>query len=262
MPAEARPLICQRLLSPDAVKLGRFVVNMEEPYQDHHDPLLPAPTEVTETLQLDLISTRSKGTHSSVGAGLDPLASFSHNKSGNGHSSIATAKSTVHTLEQPRLWFRDALKQAGTRAWFEDAILAGYDTFLITGYQAVYDAQLSREGEWSHDHHMLLTAPVSAALAATGLALGFGVIPDPQVTGTIEKLAQAKDSHVAPGKQISAVQYRRVKFKWYSSRNLDKAALGKESRWKMQWDFRSQESIVNDVVEPLLSDDEGYDEAE
>jgi hypothetical protein len=27
--------------------------------------------------------------------------------------------------------------------------------------------------------------------------------------------------------------------------------------WKTQWDFRGQESGVNDVVEPQLSDDEG-----
>jgi hypothetical protein len=59
---------------------------------------------------------------------------------------------------------------------------------------------------------------------------------------------------VAIGEQICAVQYRKVRFKWFSSRDLDTAALDKETRWKVYWNERGEETGTNDVVEVNLQD--------
>jgi hypothetical protein len=55
------------------------------------------------------------------------------------------------------------------------------------------------------------------------------------------------------------VQYRRIRFKWYSSRDLDRASLEK-NRWRMYWGLRGQEVGTNDVVEATMSDDEGSED--
>ena len=66
-------------------------------------------------------------------------------------------------------------------------------------------------------------------------------------------------SFVAEGEQVSAVQYRKVQFKWYLSRDLDRAALEKGSRWKVHSSLRGQEIGTNDVVEAIISSDKDPD---
>ena len=64
---------------------------------------------------------------------------------------------------------------------------------------------------------------------------------------------------MAVGEQIYAVQYRKFRFRWFSSRDLDRAALEKGNRWKVHGSLRGQEVGTNDVVEATISDDEDSD---
>jgi hypothetical protein len=61
---------------------------------------------------------------------------------------------------------------------------------------------------------------------------------------------------VAAGEQIYAVQYCKVRFRWFSSRDLDRAALEKGNRWKVHGSLRGQEVGTNDVLEAAISEDE------
>lgn len=58
---------------------------------------------------------------------------------------------------------------------------------------------------------------------------------------------------MAAGEQVYAVQYRKVRFKWYSSRDLDRAALEKGSQWVVHGVVRGQVG-TNDVLEATVSD--------
>ena len=58
---------------------------------------------------------------------------------------------------------------------------------------------------------------------------------------------------MAADEQIYAVQYRKVRFRWFSSRNLDRAALEK-GRWKVHGSLRGQEVGTNDVLEAAISE--------
>lgn len=179
-------------------------------------------------------------------------ATYSQNQAG-----IITAKSEVQQLGNSRAWFRDALQSQETRNWFKEMIRAGEDIYLIVGFQTVRNAQLSKVRASLKERAAKLRAPIAAALAAMGLVLIFALPADPEIKISAYEARLEGGSYRAPGKQISAVQYRRVKLKWYSSRDLDLAQLEKGSMWKIKWSFRGQESEVNDVVEPQLSDDEG-----
>jgi hypothetical protein len=61
---------------------------------------------------------------------------------------------------------------------------------------------------------------------------------------------------VATDEQIYAVQYRKVRFRWFSSRDLERAALEKGKQWKVHGSLRGQEVGTNDVLEAAISEDE------
>jgi hypothetical protein len=67
---------------------------------------------------------------------------------------------------------------------------------------------------------------------------------------------------VAAGEQIYAVQYRKVRFRWFSSRDLERAALEKGKQWKVHGSLRGQEVGTNDVLEAAISEDEDSDREE
>lgn len=257
MPAHIHHAFSQYLLARDAVKLGRFVLNKEEPHQDYFDPSLEHPPEIIQSSQLNLFEFRHDDTEAQVSMLLNPVVEVSRGKHNQDHGAIGTAKSTIHQLGNSRFWFRSALQGQETRKWFEEAILEGEDIYLIVGYQIVRDARLNKEQSSSNGYAAKFQAPVAAALTAVGVVLPFGISADPGVGQSAAESHLAGGSHVAPGEQVSAIQYRKVKFKWYSSRNMDRAQLEKNGRWKMRWEFRGQDSGVNDVIEPQLSDDEG-----
>ena len=60
-----------------------------------------------------------------------------------------------------------------------------------------------------------------------------------------------QQSFVAAGEQVSAVQYRKVQFKWYTSGELHDKPLG-PNQWKTYWTFRGK---TDDMVEVDLGDD-------
>ena len=257
MPAQTRISAAQRLLARESVKLGRFIVNPDDPHQDYFDPPLQSPPESIQSIQVSLTEFQHDGAGAETGASLDPIACVSHANHSQSQAGITTAESEVQQLGNSRAWFREALQHQETRNWFEEMICAGEDIYLIVGFQTVRDAQLSRKRASSREHAAKLRAPIAAALAATGLVLTFALSADPEIKTSAIETSLDGGSHTAPGEQINAVQYRKAKFKWYSSRNLDLAQLEKGSMWKMKWSFRGQESEVNDVVEPQLSEDEG-----
>ena len=257
MPAQTRTSAAQRLLARDSVKLGRFIANPDDPHQDYFDPPLGSPPESIQSVQVSLTEFQHDGAGAEMGASLDPIAGVLHATHSQNQAGITTAKSEIQQLGNSRAWFRDALQSQETRNWFEEMIRAGEDIYLIVGFQTVRDAQLSKVRASSKERAAKLRAPIAAALAAMGLVLTFALPADPEIKVSAHEARLEGGSYRAPGEQISADQYRRLKLKWYSSRDLDLAQLEKGSMWKMEWSFRGQESEVNDVVEPQLSDDEG-----
>ena len=257
MPARNLPLVSQRLLALDAIKLGRFVLDTDQPHQDYFDPPLDSSPAAIKSEQINLTERHRDDIDAQTNALLDPLAGASCLKHDHNLNTIATAQSTVHQLANSRDWFHTAIREEETRKWIEKAIMEGEKIYLIVGYEIVRDAWLNKAQSSLKKRTVNLQAPLSAALATIGVVLPLGVSADPRINQFMAESHFAGESHVAPGEQVSAVQDRKVKFKGFSSRDLDKAQLEKGSRWKMQRSFRGQEDGVNDIVEPWLSDDEG-----
>jgi hypothetical protein len=151
---------------------------------------------------------------------------------------------TPEVLKRPRLRYLDVQDNASN-----------------TGFTAEISslATASRSKDKATDFQAKVQLPVSEAASATGAVVMVGNLADPAVTIQRQGDHGLRKQFVAPGEQVYAVQYRKVKFKWYSSRDLDRAALEKGSRWMVHGTVRGQEVGTNDVVEATISEEEDAD---
>lgn len=60
---------------------------------------------------------------------------------------------------------------------------------------------------------------------------------------------------MAQGEQIIAVQYRKVRFRFLSSKSVENATLAKEARWERYDRPRYLQSDMEDMIEVALDDD-------
>ncbi|KJK66041.1 hypothetical protein P875_00021818 [Aspergillus parasiticus SU-1] len=142
----------------------------------------------------------------------------------------------TYYLDNSEQWFRDAAQQEEVRKWMERVIDEGESIYLVVGYHTVLYARIGMQRSKGKEIGGQLTAPISAGLLASGVAVPLG--------GLFE----------APGEQIVAVQYRKVKFGFLSSRNVDTAVLNKVARRKPYDGPRYLYSEADDMVEVELED--------
>lgn len=248
------------LLPLKSVRLGRFVLNIESPQQDFRDPPI-APPETTITPQHNFKEIQTSARASNLRVRLTQLLSASYGDQYSGHLDLSAAHARTYLLCNSRSWFSDACGVVEIREWLESAIEDGYDVYLVAGFHTVTDGHFAAG---------VVSSETSGGGVAVQIgALAGGITAAPAVvdlTTGIDSTWQAGTKHRrtfdAPGEQIYAVQYRKVQFKWYSSRKIDNGFLEQNNRWKLYWALRGDDDGEDDVVEANLADDSGLEESE
>jgi hypothetical protein len=213
-----------------SVKLGRFVKSIEFPTQNYHDPPYPeAPEETSNVLGQ---YTRISQGESSAGftTKLTSLMSSGFSKRANARVRIETNAVKTYTLDNSEAWFMDATNFDETRRWIERAI-GGDGVYIVVGFHTVTDARIVHESIEGHQLTGQVTLPVGLSLAAVGVVVPLGNIVDPAVSGVHRIWNGSKTQFVAPGEQISALQYRKVSHRWLYSKKVDSLKLSKVPRW-------------------------------
>ena len=250
-------LIYHTFLSVESIRLGRLVRNVDEPQSDYLDPdcnLCPESVIITPHLHYEEVQQST--TDKSFTAVLTRLMSASRARRNKAYTQVTTDRVTTYQLGNSGSWFKSAIKTETAREWIKESIDQGDDIYVVVGYHTMLDAQVVEGAADALESSGQLGLPVTeVALAATGVMVPLGDIADPRVAGNNIKKQGIQRQFVADGEQICAVQYRKVRFKWFSSRDLDTALLEKETRWKMYWNIRGQEIGTNDVVEVELHDE-------
>lgn len=110
--------------------------------------------------------------------------------------------------------------------------------YLTVGYHAIVDARVyEKRGE-------LVSRQAQAAQEGSN-----------SLVATLDSSNSHERSFGAPGEQIYAVQYRKLRFNWFSSRHVDKAELERDNRWKVSLGLRGGDNRnVDDVLEAYLAD--------
>jgi hypothetical protein len=218
------------LLSRDSVQLGRLIRNPIDPHDDYHYPFPDAEEHpkliITSQTNFQEIIARS----ASLWARLK-LSSI---------GAIATKANEAKTyqLDNSSDWFRKACKTKDTREWILQGIKDGARMYLTVGYHVIVDALVyERRGE--------MGSPESRASEDSNTTL----------VARIDSSNGHEREYGAPGEHIYAVQYRKLRFKWFSSRDVDQAVLEPTNRWKLSLGARGEEDgDEDDVLEADLAD--------
>jgi hypothetical protein len=243
---ETSILFPQLLIPLDSVGLARLVTNIGHPEQNYYDPPFesaPAPhiysrKQASQNLKQDA--------EHGFAAALTSLLSIGYSRQKGTRVSIVTPEVRTYTLHNVSHWFTDGLKYDSTKEWIEKAIDDGEDVYMIIGYHTVQDAQISQEA--TKNQTTSLKASVSPAVS-TAISLGNSA---DLTAGPSHSNSYAVDmGFVSQGEQVCAIQYRKVRFRWFSSRKADTSSLGKNPYWKVQDTWRGTSEPADDVKDSL-----------
>lgn len=248
-------LIQQTFLPLESIKLGRFLLNVDHPEQDYLDPACTHTPEIITKTHVSYGGVQVIASDSLVTASLSRLVSAFHSKRNKTFMHVISEKVMTYKLANSGVWFKEVVREEATRKWLEQAIKQGEEVYVVVGYYTMLNAEITEDVATSSTVSVQFDVPVAATLAGMGAITPVGNALDTSVGGHQQKGKGVQRQFVASGEQICAIQFRKVRFKWFSSHNLDSAFLQKENRWKVYWDNRGQDVGTDDVVEADLQDD-------
>ncbi|KAF8454691.1 hypothetical protein BDZ91DRAFT_747340 [Kalaharituber pfeilii] len=250
-------LLNNLILVPDALQLGRFVRSIEQPHQDFCSVLDSAipPTAVIDNTLSDFQAATKHSSSSSFLAKLTKLFSSTFSNENTTSLDLSAKILRTYQLKNSRTWFYEALKHREAKEWIENAIRDGVNAYFIVGYHTVQELKVCHQGE----NKGIVAGGVSLE---PNMALGLGVVPDTlnaTVSGTKKDEHSGKLSFTAgtSSEHAFGIQYRKLKFRWFSSKTVEQAKLEEGNSWKVLWNLRGSKKDEDDVVE--VEFDEGDD---
>ncbi|GFF74333.1 hypothetical protein IFM60648_04166 [Aspergillus lentulus] len=248
-------LLPEVFLPQSAIKLGRLVTNVDEPHQEYHDPHPDRELKILEKVETHYHTTDTLGAHRSLVSQLTAFLSSSVSRNTKTSTCITTEQVKTYYLDNNGEWFRDAVRSEHTRKWIERTIDEGEDIYVVIGYHTALDARIVEQSRKQNVLEGKLQIPITSALAASGVVMPFGDPSDPKLTGSDGHAEDRERQFVAKGEQVLAVQYRKIRFSFFSSKSVDKATLAKEARWERYDRPRYLQSDAEDILEVGLDDD-------
>src|SRR5579862_849072 len=138
-------LLSQFFLPLSAVSLGRFVISLENPHQDFHDPHRNSGPEITERVQTQYDSIRHSIKHQNVASQLTTFLSSSFSKRLKASIRITADQAKTYYLNDVGQWFRDAIQSKETQKWIERTIDEGEDIYVVVAYHTLFDARIMEQ---------------------------------------------------------------------------------------------------------------------
>lgn len=223
------------LLPFNSVQLGRLVFNAKNPQQEFLDPLgtTPGPEETTVRFQDDFEEVLSRDRNSKFRSRITALLSISYESRDGSAINLKATRATTYQLLNSGKWFKNACALHKTRLWFEEGITTTRSVYLVVGFRTVTDTRITEKSTNGGTTQGAVHAS-GASLIGAGSAHVANLLDS--TASTVQDVNYSRvSSFSAPGEQIYAIQYRKVEFKWLSSRNIDKASLERDNRWMVCW---------------------------
>lgn len=251
---ESNNLLSQLFLPMSSVSLGRFVVSIEDPHQDFHDPLHSTTLAIAEKLQKNFTGTYTSVRHHNASAEIATLLSASFSKRLKTSVQITTVQAKTYYLNNVGDWFQNAVRSRDTQRWIERVIDEGEDIYAIVAYHTLLDAHIQESSGDSSADSGRIGVPLSTALNASGVCMPF-VVGDPRLGGSRGGVVNEQGSWVASGEQVHAVQYRKVRWDWFSRKRVEEMKLAKRPFWERYDRLRSAEDEVEGEEEDMIEVD-------
>lgn len=232
---KSRFLLQNSLLPLNSVQLGRLVLNAKNPQQDFLDPQsgqLQPESIVRPQENFEDILTLSRS--SRLRSRLTALLAISYENRDVKSASLTATRATTYQLLNSGAWFENACAIPETRQWLKRAIDRSSPIYLVVGYHTLTNARATERvtSRGTTDGGARISGS-SVFGATTPASLSY------LLTSKVDRNRRINYTHSrsfdAPGEQIYAIQYRKVEFKWYSSRRIDNTSLEQDNRWKVYW---------------------------
>lgn len=249
-------LLLKHLLPGKAVELGRLVLSPEYPEQDYFQPTEPSvgPQDIL-TQSLDHFEqTLGQANESGLKAYISKLLSGGHKAQSKSKMHIVSATCTTRQLQNSGLYLDQLCASRPGQFWLERAIRRDQDVFLVTGIKTVLDASIQDETCGGSDLDAKVRAPISDAATAGGVPIPIDGMLDVGVEAEWATTQASNTSFTAPGEQIFAVQYRKLRFARFSSCKVEDARLEKGDAWRMYLGGRGEEEDAEQVVSVAADD--------
>ncbi|KAF8430036.1 hypothetical protein EV426DRAFT_1637 [Tirmania nivea] len=236
------------LYCPDSAKLGRIVLNPQEPLETYYD-LFPSQEvvlkEIHITPSIDLACTYNESKKKSLGGALLQLFYGALSSSAEGGTSLE-GETKRYQLGNAEQLFRKACAAEDVREWLqENVIKPKVDAYMIVGYHTITNPRIVNGNRLERKTNFRADDAIGSA--APGLP---GVANVRNFTWGDHRY---KLQLSASGEGIWAVQYRKVVYKlesWFSECQIKL----KDSKWKMFLHIRGQEDAGKYVVDADLGD--------
>ena len=248
-------VILQHLWPRNSVDLSLFVRNPKEPNQgSYRSPKIDSYSEfscdygVSQALGYeDLV-----GSSTELGFGAKALdffrALFQIDK--EDQSGLDAKVVRTYVLNDQDGKFSQIVKEGEGRKWIEQCVKKGKSVYMVVGYQTVCKVRFNDQNKDSYK--------VDASAKAR----------DPHTTQGVEVSAKGTKSSNRGAKfriddeQIYSVQYRKVVWNFFSSKDVDKADLDENDFWVVSWKTRGNGEGTggDDVLKVSLSDDATFDD--
>lgn len=248
-------LLSQFFLPPSAVSVGRFVISLDDPHQDYHNPTCNASPNVTEKVQTQFDSILYSVNHQNIASQLTTFLSSTFSKRLKASIRITADRAKTYYLNNAGQWFRDAVQSRETREWIERTIDEGEDIYVVVAYHTLVNARITEQLGGQSVVGGTLAIPVSTALTASGVVIPFTNAVDPGLGGFRGHIEDEQRQFIAPGEQIYAVQYRKVRWRWFARNRADEMTLAKKAWWERYGGLRNLQSEPEDMIEVELEDE-------
>lgn len=254
-------LVSQCLLPISSVGLGRFITNIDEPHQDYYEPVYPCSLETTENVQIQYDGIHQSVTERKVTSQLTAFLSSAFSKRLKVSARVTSEQAKTYYLQNSAQCFRKALEHKETCRWIERTIDEGEDIYFVTGYHTLLNARIYEQSGEERFGGAEITAPFSTVLTASGFIVPLGEIMDPKLGGSLGRTEGTQKQFIAPGEQVFAVQYCRVRHKWFRKADVEKLVLDRKTHWERYDRPRYLQGETEDSIEVELESETALEAA-
>lgn len=249
--------ILRRVLPSNSLRLGSLVLDIEDPLAGRFEAVGWTPKAIESVLQ-DYARTSSRGD----GTGLDVFLTDLFTVGGRMDKSMSVdlrcSSMTSNQLDDTRACFEALFARDEVRKWVQSRIEEegpfGFKLYLVVSIHTVKDIKITVSAARSWEARTSITVPVTAIVGDPSVLFG-SPLGNPGISATMDT-NKADSQSFNVDEMIYAVQYRRIKMRWFRSKQVEKDFfLDKKTRWQTIEGTRGGGSAGDRVREDILDVD-------
>ncbi|OCL00956.1 uncharacterized protein K441DRAFT_599987 [Cenococcum geophilum 1.58] len=259
-------LVVPQLLVPRSqIDLGWLVLNKTNPTQDYHTLPVPANSTVAVPSQ-ELLTRLIRNKSTTLLAQLTKHLTANLGSRSDTAIKLSAPQATSYFFKNSQEWYEAQRHNATTKQWLERAIERGENVYVIIGLYTLHDVQVSGHSDKNTNIAGSSRVGLTDIVAMTSAAMATRAphaarnVADAMIGASGNATSKREQSWSTTGELVFAVQYRKIQFNWYFSRQVESSFLEKGNRWQVLWDTRGdnveEDEAEEDVLEAMMTDDE------